>query len=86
MKPARGPVRWWLKATGFKAITLPPWGVYALAEHLDDERLQRHEQAHWEQALRMGTPKFYAKYLWYSLRYGYFHNPMEVEARKAEQT
>lgn len=84
MKPARGPILWWLKSSRYKAITLPPFGIYALPEHLDNERLQRHEQEHWEQYKRMGVFKFYALYLWYSMRYGYWNNPMEIEARKAQ--
>lgn len=86
MKPARGPVRWWLKLSGYKAITLPPFGIYALPDHLDNERLQRHEQEHWRQAEQYGTAGFYLRYLWYSVRHGYHNNPMEVAARKAEQS
>lgn len=84
MKPARGPILWWLRMSRYKAITLPPFGIYALPEHLDNERLQRHEQEHWRQAQQYGTLGFYSRYLWYSLRYGYFLNPLEVQARKAE--
>jgi len=67
------------------AITLPPLGIYAIPEYLNDERLARHENAHWNQYKRMGLFKFYGLYLWYSLRYGYRNNPMEIEARAAEQ-
>lgn len=84
MKPARGPILWWLKSSRYKAITLPPFGIYALPEHLEDPRLRRHEEAHWQQAKQYGTLGFYARYLWYTLRHGYFLNPMEVQARKAE--
>lgn len=79
---ARGPIRWWLKAWGFDGITLPPRGVYVLAEKQGDERLVRHEAVHWAQYERMGAIKFYATYLWYTLRHGYQNNPMEVEARE----
>lgn len=84
MKPARGPILWWLKSSRYKAITLPPFGIYALPEHLDNERLQRHEQEHWRQYQANGTFKFYVKYLWYTLRHGYLNNPWEVQARAAE--
>ena len=52
---ARAPIRWWLKLTGFSGITLPPLGIYVLAEHMYSDRLIRHEQAHWRQWQRMGT-------------------------------
>ncbi len=83
-RTARGPIRWWLKLTRFKGITLPPFGVFLLAEHMGDQPLRLHEEEHWRQAKELGTIKFYALYLWYSLRHGYFNNPMEVQARKAE--
>ena len=84
-KPARHLIRWFLRATGFAGVTLPPAGIYILAERMQDEGLIRHEQAHWEQYKRMGFLKFYSLYLWYSLKYGYWNNPMEVEARKAQK-
>ncbi len=73
-----------LKWRGMGAITLPPFGIYARPYYILSERLQRHENAHWQQYKRMGALKFYAKYLWLSARYGYWNNPMEVEARAAE--
>ena len=68
MKPARGPILWWLKSSRYKAITLPPFGIYALPEHLDNERLQRHEQEHWRQYQAYGLLKFYVLYLYYLAR------------------
>ncbi len=50
---------------------------------MNDAVLIRHEMCHREQYKRMGVFKFYALYLWYSMRYGYWNNPMEIEARKA---
>lgn len=81
VKPAKGPVRWWLKLTGFAGITLPPFGIYILAERLTDSDLIRHERVHWAQYQRMGAIKFYLTYLWQMLRYGYWNSPMEREAR-----
>lgn len=81
VKPAKGPVRWWLKLTGFAGITLPPFGIYILAERLADADLIRHERVHWAQYQRMGAIKFYLTYLWQMLRYGYWNSPMEREAR-----
>jgi hypothetical protein len=83
-KPARGPVRWWLRTFGFGGITLPPAGIFILAERLGNERLVRHEQAHWAQYQRMGFLGFYLTYLYQVLRYSYYNAPMEIEARAAE--
>ena len=83
-KPARGPVRWFLRRTGYAGICLPPVGIYILAEHRYSDRLVRHEQAHWRQWQRMGTIRFYASYLWGLVRYGYQNHPLELEARAAE--
>lgn len=81
---AKGPVLWWLNKTGYRGITLPPFGIFITQDRINDERLRRHEQAHWRQAQELGVVKFYAKYLWFNMRYGYRNNPMEIEARQAE--
>jgi len=73
-----------LRTFGFRGITLPPFGIYVLAEHIDSERLSRHEMAHWAQYERMGVVRFYVRYVWLTIRHGYRQNPMEVEARAAE--
>ena len=80
-KPARGLIGWVLRRTGFHGVALAPWGIYILPEHLTNPNLIRHEQVHWQQWLRMGTLRYYTTYLWYTVRYGYRNNPMEVEAR-----
>ena len=84
-KPARGPVRWFLRASGYGGITLPPLGIFILAERLGEEALVRHEHAHWQQAQRMGIVRWYLTYAWYTIRFGYRNNPLEVEAREAER-
>lgn len=81
---ARGPIRWWLRMTGYVGITLPPFGIFILRERINDQRLIRHEQAHWKQAEDLGVTKFYVRYLWLNMRHGYKNNPMEIEARAAE--
>jgi hypothetical protein len=83
-RPAPLLIRWWLALVGHHGITLPPFGIYILAERLADARLVRHELAHWAQYQRMGAIKFYAAYLWGLLRHGYQNHPMELEAQKAE--
>lgn len=75
---------WILRAmlpSGVRAITLPPFGMYVKAGYVDDLRIQTHEGIHWEQYQRMGLFKFYITYIWYSWKYGYYDNPLEVEAR-----
>jgi hypothetical protein len=83
-KPAKHVIRWFLRATGYGGITLPPLGIFILAERLGEERLVRHEQRHWLQYQMLGARRFYLRYIWYTIRYGYQNNPMEVEARAAE--
>lgn len=51
---------------------------------LSDGRWLRHEAAHLLQYRRYGLGGFLLRYLWYSLRYGYRSNPLEVEARHKE--
>lgn len=84
MKTAKHLIAWHLRRQGFRAITLPPFGIYALPGSENDERLARHETAHWIQYQRMGVVRFYVTYLWLLLRHGYWNHPMEVEAREAE--
>ena len=80
-RPARHLIRWFLRATGFHGVCLPPLGVFVLAERMGDEVLIRHEQAHWAQYERMGAVRYYLTYAWHVLRYGYHNAPMEQEAR-----
>jgi hypothetical protein len=81
IRTARGPIRWWLKATGFAGIVLPPFGAFILAERMGDMDLRRHEEVHLAQAKRYGTIGFYTRYLWLAIRHGYRNHPMEREAR-----
>lgn len=51
---------------------------------LSDERWLRHELKHIEQYQQLGFWKFILKYFWWSIKYGYYNNPLEIEARLAE--
>jgi hypothetical protein len=82
IKEAKHLVRFWLVHTGYAAITLPPFGIYILKERINETVLRNHELVHWEQYKRLGVIGFYAKYLYYNFKYGYWDNPMEVEARQ----
>ena len=83
IKPAKHVVRWFLKTTKFGGVTIPPFGIYILEERINEPDLRRHESVHWGQYKRMGLVMFYIKYFYYSIRYGYTNNPMEIEARDA---
>lgn len=51
---------------------------------LSNKRWLRHELAHVQQYRNYGMVCFLFLYLWYSVRYGYYNNPFEVEARQKE--
>jgi predicted urease superfamily metal-dependent hydrolase len=54
-------------------------------EFKSSPRLIKHELKHVEQYKRMGFFTFLIVYGWYSLKYGYYKNPLEMEAREAEK-
>jgi hypothetical protein len=54
-------------------------------EFLSNPRWVKHERAHIDQYRRYGTLRFLFLYLWYSIRFGYYNNPLEVEARAKEK-
>lgn len=54
------------------------------AEFLLDEKWVKHELCHIKQFKQHGNVGFIAKYLWESLRKGYYNNRFEAEARMAE--
>lgn len=85
IKPAKGPILWYMKACGFAGWT-SLWGtLYLVPEHINDPGLIRHEQKHLEQMARDGKLVFMVKYTWWLIRYGYRGpHPYEEEARKAQ--
>ena len=54
------------------------------ADFLNDKRWLKHELCHIKQFKEHGNFLFVVKYLWESLRKGYYNNRFEVEARNAE--
>ncbi len=66
------------------AITMPWRRIYIIGRRIDDQTLRRHEMVHIEQIERDGVLVFCAKYVWWSIRYGYWRNPYEVEAYDRE--
>ena len=79
-RPAPLPIRWWLKATGFSAITMP-WRVAYYRDWPPPAGLVAHEAVHLEQIERYGAWGFAVRYLWLLMRHGYEAHPMEIEAR-----
>ena len=53
---------------------------------LDNQTLRKHEEVHMEQFERYGWFLFVIKYIYYSIRYGYWDNPFEVEAREKQNS
>ncbi|WP_343071013.1 DUF4157 domain-containing protein [Chitinophaga qingshengii] len=53
-------------------------------EFLSDIAWVRHEVCHVKQYRQYGMIGFLARYLYQSMRKGYYQNPLEVAARKAE--
>ena len=64
--------------------TIHLWGV-SKSEFLSNENWLKHELKHVEQYGRYGYIGFLIRYLWLSLKHGYYNNPLEVEARAAEK-
>ena len=64
----------WAITLGQNTFYSTPWA---------DPAWQRHEDCHKAQWAKDGLC-FMIKYLWYSARLGYWNNPYEIEARKAE--
>ena len=52
-------------------------------EFLNDEKWVKHELCHVRQFQQNGYVIFIVKYLWESIKHGYFNNKYEVEAREA---
>ncbi len=55
------------------------------AEFLQDEKWVKHELCHIKQFKEHGYFLFLVKYIWESVRKGYYNNRFEVEAREAEK-
>ena len=55
-------------------------------DFLKDKRWVKHELCHVRQFHQNGFFTFIAKYLWESIKHGYYNNRFEVEARNAEKS
>lgn len=52
-------------------------------DFLKDEKWVKHELCHVKQFQQNGYLSFIIKYLWESIKHGYYNNKFEAEARKA---
>lgn len=52
--------------------------------HIPSDFIMKHEERHLAQIEENGVVKFVLLYLIYLLRYGYYNNPFEVDARSVE--
>lgn len=84
VRTATGLISWYMRACGFKGWASFWCTIYVIPGFEHDQRLLRHERKHLEQIERDGRLLFALKYSWWTLRYGYYMNPYEVEARAAE--
>lgn len=66
------------------AITIGQRAYYSVSEELVTERWRNHENRHKEQYKELGFIRFITLYLYYSMRYGYYKNPFEIDARNNE--
>ena len=84
IRTATGLLSWLMRRAGFAGWASFWNTIYVLPGYEHDQRLLRHERKHLEQIERDGRLLFAIKYSWLTLRYGYYMNPYEVEARAAE--
>ena len=54
-------------------------------QFLQNEKWVKHEMCHLKQFQQHGRFIFIVKYLWESLRHGYYQNKYEKQAREAEE-
>jgi hypothetical protein len=75
-------VRWVIPP--FRAMTLPPFGIFIKSSFKGDPQILKHDMVHWKQYQRMGLFMFYFRYLVQLILIGYDTMPMEMEARQGD--
>lgn len=70
---------------GFRAVTLPPFGILVGEQYAADPVLMAHERRHWQQAQQIGPIPFALSYAAFTVLKGYTNNPYEVDAREAAE-
>lgn len=64
----------------FRAMTVPPFGIFIKKEFKADKQILEHDLIHWAQYQRMGLFLYYFRYFMQLLLIGYDTMPMEMEA------
>ena len=65
----------------FRAVTLPPFGIFIKEQYKGNTKIIEHDYIHWQQYKKMGLFKYYLRWIWEQIYYGYDKSPMEIEAR-----
>ncbi len=66
----------------FRAMTIPPFGIFIKKEFKGNRQILKHDLIHWKQYLRMGLIMYYIRYFIQLFIIGYDTMPMEMEARQ----
>jgi len=77
----------------YSGITIYPFVIISYSRAMSHKwftwswlhKLIRHETIHFFQMQKEGLIKFYIKYMYYTIRYGYDNNPYEIEAYKEQE-
>lgn len=70
----------------FSAITISKnTALYRNSQSLSRTDLRIHEEVHMDQYKRYTWIGFIVLYSYYSIKYGYWNNPLEIEAREKTQ-
>ena len=69
----------------FRAMTIPPFGIFIKKEFKGNEQILKHDLIHWKQYKRMGFIMFYFRYIIQLIIIGYDTMPMELEAREGDE-
>ena len=85
IQTATGLIKLYMKLCGFRGWTSFWNTIYLMPGSEHDEKLLRHEAKHLEQIKHDGIIVFSVKYAWWTLKYGYWNNPYEQEARACER-
>ena len=82
-KPKIFYVKWLIPP--FRAMTIPPFGIFILHKYKGDDQVLQHDLIHWKQYKRMGIIMYYLRYIVQLIFIGYDTMPMEMEARQKEK-
>lgn len=69
----------------FRAMTIPPFGIFIKSKYKGNEQILKHDLIHWKQYKRMGLIMYYLRYFIQLIIIGYDTMPMELEARQNEK-